>query len=1453
MKCEGRKKKIKTCFKTAAACLLVLVLAVSLLPRIEIHAVHTFSSGAVVIDSDTVAQYGTEYVIENGVYSVTVTDGVDVTLIFDGVVIDRSSDGFGDSTTGSVTAAELYEAGRRLHDLASDAAWTNTPAGGGYYVPTCPFLVTGGAAVTARFDGSCSFRAGGNGLYLSSADGALRKAISDGSRGGYAGIQVDSGASLTIVGASGLSAYGAFPLAGARDHDGNFYDSNPLNVNPIYNHENPWARPIEVNTNGTNGGGAGIGGGAGYDTQTIAVSGHGYTAGTPGEIVIESGDIYAAGGHLAAGIGGGVNGAATSSRIVISGGNITAVGGRFATGIGDGDSTVDYESERYWHSYEIVINGGELDAYGGTSSAAVGTTDEITTRTGNYSGLSITISGGTVYAHSGEAENESSATAAIGSGQGTDIQDNSIVVYSSSKIVAASFSQFALSNYGTNADATPMVNIDPSGFMYLARFQKMEEERIFTMYPVKRDAAGNPMLVSAAASQILDGTAPAQATYYALDRERSDYYLVNAQGVAVGADGSPLSDGARYYPPELPSISYYYDTSSPIGTLVVPGNYTAFAATLSDPALYGGIYVIHIPDGGGGTADDTYAVIQKLEPGTTSGEIVNQGGYHLPAGENSSMRETPSVIEDAAANPFTGLGVFAVDPETGEAEAENRIGQFSPSTYGYTVYLPYGTETFHLYSAYSVTDTQSTVTMDTGSSSSVVTLSYGQQGQEMRNTVEISMNGSDIVNVWLRKTEPGPDGRELYVVYRITVVVKPQYTMELGALDKLYDGIPVVPAVEKLILPAGYDYVVSDGADSMPAGGYDVSSPDIPESGTEILRYERDFVYNHIIWDNSQTLTVSVSMEARENGYDVIIRIERDSLWTDEATVVASVHLDAEDPAQRLSLTSADSSVGNFTVVIDGATVRLRSSNGNYTYDILSFSLSDILTESSMSADEVEAAKTAAIEAAKREAQSLVGEENAGEQVSVNKQYEKGIQTYTGTLSVSDLQNGGTETYRLSLTGRNSLMGNVRVYTTYNVQADMTDEMTALDRNAVVYTYYRILAVDETGRPTSIERLDAAPKDAGMYFVTASLAADAYEGYGSIRFQIYRREIEIIAVENWLSYKMPAELVEYGEGLSGWDGAIEDPGALSFLGVLSGETVTLAPGYTVRYEDRGTLGTYADDIGYHERKIIISGVWLNPDDPVNRNYILSREAVQSDGSATFRVYGQIAYETTGAIFRKTLSADSFWRKFYPTTDPTFLKWQTDENGDYIRDDAGNLIPEPDETRIDYHSPSNTEHRDYVYLRTVNAGENEVRYAVDVEFGAMQFTYSRAVWDVNRYDYVEGESSVWTGNDGVNNRISVVNYSNGDIRFRVDAAIEFEYRPITEGSPNGISLYLADKDGVPQELNTPVTVPAAVAAQGDAPGRASQESMQLVLTGVPQMTSEDFVTVGIVSVLISKAE
>ena len=91
-----------------------------------------------------------------------------------------------------------------------------------------------------------------------------------------------------------------------------------------------------------------------------------------------------------------------------------------------------------------------------------------------------------------------------------------------------------------------MVNIDPSGYMYLARFESMVGERTFTMLPVKRDEAGNPMLASASAAEIQEGNIPSDATYFALDRERGQYYLVNADGVAIGADGAPVSDDARY-------------------------------------------------------------------------------------------------------------------------------------------------------------------------------------------------------------------------------------------------------------------------------------------------------------------------------------------------------------------------------------------------------------------------------------------------------------------------------------------------------------------------------------------------------------------------------------------------------------------------------------------------------------------------------------------------------------------------------------------------------------------------------------------------------------------------------------------------------------------------------------------------------------------------------------------
>ena len=485
----------------------------------------------------------------------------------------------------------------------------------------------------------------------------------------------------------------------------------------------------------------------------------------------------------------------------------------------------------------------------------------------------------------------------------------------------------------------------------------------------------------------------------------------------------------------------------------------------------------------------------------------------------------------------------------------------------------------------------------------------------------------------------------------------------------------------------------------------------------------------------------------------------------------------------------------------------------------------------------ITAAREAAVAADEAELAEVIGTSGTTT-ASLVAEYDKGERTRKRTMTVT-----ATSRQSFEFSETMTMTGRVSVTVQNDVDQDVTSLMTALDRNAVVYTYYQDVngnkILDAGDRP-----LAAAPKDAGDYLVTASLISQTYEAYGETAFTIEQRELVLVAVENWMIYLTPEELLAY-------DGMISEPGTLTFTGIVSGESVEIDIGALfVSYVDMGTPGTYSDDIGYHEEKILVRSLRFT-DAAVNANYRFPDENLEADGSAAFRVYGQIAYETTGAIFRKTLSADSIWRKFYPTTDPTFLKWQTDENGDYIRDDAGNLIPEENETRIDYHSPSNTEHRDYIYLRTVNEGERAVRYAVDIEFGAMQFTYSRAVWDVNRYDYVESETSIWLGNDGINNRISVLNYSNGSIQYSVDAAIDFAYRPITEGSQNGISLSLVDETGVPYTLNTPVTVPAATAATETEPGGAAQSSMQLVLSGVPQMTSEDFVTVGLVSVMISR--
>ncbi len=202
---------------------------------------------------------------------------------------------------------------------------------------------------------------------------------------GAPGIQVPSGATLTIDGPGNLTATGTDSCAGI----GGGYKGNggAITINGG-----------SVTANGGNNA-AGIGGGQG----AANISG-GYDGGDGGTITINGGSVTANGGNNAAGIGGG-QGAANMSggynggdggTITINGGSVTANGGNSGAGIGGG-----YKGD----GGTITIRGGTVTATGGRSGAGIG---------GGYSGDggTITISGDTVTAIGG------SSGAGIGGGNG---------------------------------------------------------------------------------------------------------------------------------------------------------------------------------------------------------------------------------------------------------------------------------------------------------------------------------------------------------------------------------------------------------------------------------------------------------------------------------------------------------------------------------------------------------------------------------------------------------------------------------------------------------------------------------------------------------------------------------------------------------------------------------------------------------------------------------------------------------------------------------------------------------------------------------------------------------------------------------------------------------------------------------------------------------------------------
>ncbi len=242
---------------------------------------------------------------------------------------------------------------------------------------------------------------------------------------GYAGIQVDDGASVTILGNGTLNAVGGGDDYGAAGI-GSRYDEN---CGKITIGSNTY-KPTITATGGDGGAGIGSGedgicddgiyiingsitatgknGGAGIGGGDAIAAGSGGKADT---IVIRGGTVSAAGGSGAAGIGGGEPGSSGDggnvSNITISGGVITAKGGSSGAGIGGSKDGV---------AKNINIIGGAITATGGKYAAGIGAGNAVGAGDGGIiDGLKITA--GTITATGGES------AAGIGGGDQSEVKN----------------------------------------------------------------------------------------------------------------------------------------------------------------------------------------------------------------------------------------------------------------------------------------------------------------------------------------------------------------------------------------------------------------------------------------------------------------------------------------------------------------------------------------------------------------------------------------------------------------------------------------------------------------------------------------------------------------------------------------------------------------------------------------------------------------------------------------------------------------------------------------------------------------------------------------------------------------------------------------------------------------------------------------------------------------------
>lgn len=362
---------------------------------------------------------------------------------------------------------------------------------------------------------------------------------------------------------------------------------------------------------------------------------------------------------------------------------------------------------------------------------------------------------------------------------------------------------------------------------------------------------------------------------------------------------------------------------------------------------------------------------------------------------------------------------------------------------------------------------------------------------------------------------------------------------------------------------------------------------------------------------------------------------------------------------------------------------------------------------------------------------------------------------------------------------------------------------TDAELNSATYSYYK---------QEGTELGTTAPKNAGQYKVSAAIYADTFTATSDTEFTISKRTLTVNRIQNPLTYV--SATVHAGWLAEGSTHIITEPGTIYLSGVVGGDEVS-ASATSVFYNDIS--------IGYSVEKITLTGITLSGADVGNYKT-----------ADTQKVFGQISYSLDGAIFRKKPGLS--WDKFYP---------------------VDSLVPVTPETE-DWHSPANNgvydAHCDYVYARTENKGNSQSVYAVDIEFGAMYFTYSRSRWNVNSmvYEDLVGESQ-WSGFEGSNNVIKVTNRSNTRIWYAPDVKIDFLHSAIGDSTVGIKANFYAENSS----SGTPITgvkqeVPAATAGNSNNHGTSAGKVCYIRLSGVPQLGDSDhFTVVGNVSVTISR--